>query len=156
MLRTPPGARSPQPPGGGRYQRLLFDGKRFFEEKDYETAFQVYQQALKLAPTGDHQALSQLCRCYRKKARQAYQKEDYAQVFKLLQEMMGLDKVSRHLKGLDYKVLTESALELGEFQAAEQALTQALNLDPELEDTLKPLQRRLKTERLHREMQDLY
>ena len=146
-------ARRPQP--RSRYQHLLFDAERFFEAKDYETAFSIYRQALPEAPPGDSRALAQLCRCYRKKALRCLKQEDFAAVLSLLEEMMAQPQVTPHLKALDHKVLGEAALELGQLARAQQAFDQALALKPDLAGELAPLQRRLKTEMLSREMNGL-
>jgi len=142
--------------GRSKYQRLLFDAERFFKEKDFQTAFKIYQQALKDAPPGDHKALSQLCRCYRKKARKALKKEDHQTVFNLLQEMMNLEHVHPFLKARDYEVLANSCLEIGQTDIALKALQRAIHIAPEISVELQSLQRRLKTELLHQEMNGLH
>lgn len=151
----PPSGLPPRPAARSRYQRLIFDAKRFFENKDYETAFQIYTQALADAPAGDTSALSQLCRCYRKKALKRLKQDDFTAVLLLLEEMMALPQVTPFIKALDHKVLGEAALELGQLEKAQTAFDQVLNLDPELAAALANLQRRLKTELLSREMKDL-
>lgn len=161
MLRKPPlpppGGLPPRRPAGrSRYQSLVFDADRFFEAKDYETAFTIYAQALSEAPPGDTTALSQLCRCYRKKALKLLKREDWAGVKTLLDEMMSRDKVEPHVKAGDYKVLGEASLELGELDAAQAAFDRTLALKPELQGDIGPLLRRLKTERLSREMKGLH
>lgn len=142
------------PPAQGRYRHLLHDAERFFDAKDYGTAFSVYRQALSEAPPGDEQALSGLCRCYRKKARKALQQDDYAAVAQLLAEMLALP--GARPKALDYKVLGEARLELGDLAQARAALEQAVALKPELADETKRLFARLRTEELAREMKGLH
>lgn len=165
MLRRP--GQPPRRPGGlpspggrkqseSRYQKLVFDGDRFFNEKDYETAFKIFKQALPEAPPGEAYALSQLCRCYRKKARKAFKKANHEQVVALLEEMMALEKVKPHLKGLDYQVLAESCLESGRLERAEEAIRYALDLKPELAEDIHRLQKKLKAEQLHRQMKGLH
>ncbi|HEY9843918.1 MAG: hypothetical protein ACAI44_04405 [Candidatus Sericytochromatia bacterium] len=160
-----PGPQRPKPPGGlpprspsgspaSRYQHLLIDGERFFAAKDYETAFSIYSQALKEAPIGDGRAVTELCRCYRKKARKAFQAEDFASAVSLLTEMLDLPQM--HPKALDYKVLGESWLELGELAKARQALEQAVALKPELAVETRRLFQRLKTEELSQQMEGLH
>lgn len=145
---TPIAARS-------KYQRLLFDADRFFKEKDYPTAFKIYQQALPEAPTGDTRALAQLCRCYRKKALKALKRANHQAVFDLLQEMMHLEHVQPHIKARDYLVFAEVCLELSHLDSAQKSLLRATDLDPHM-DEIRPLQKRLKTELLHREMNGLH
>lgn len=151
----PPGGIPPRPAARSRYQNLLFDARRFFEAKDYDTAFKIYTQALPDAPPGDSTALTQLCRCYRKKALKLLKKEDFTAVLSLLEEMLALPNVEPVLKALDYKVLGEAALELGQLDKAQTAFDQALSLDPDLAQTMATLRRRLKTELLSREMNGL-
>ena len=69
--------------------------------------------------------------------------------------MLALEQVGPHLKALDHKVLGEAALELGHLGQAQTAFAQALALKPELSAELAPLQRRLKTELLSRELEGL-
>ena len=131
-------------------------GERFFKSKEYDTAFEIYQKALKLAPPGDSRALGQLCRCYRKRARKPFKKEQFKTVAKMLEEMLALDQVTPHLKGMDYKILAECYLELGKLKKADAAIDQALRLKPELEYDLMGLEKRLKTELLNQEMNGLH
>lgn len=145
--------RPPQAPRS-RYQHLLHDGERFFKAKDYETAFSIYRQALSEAPPGDAQALTELCRCYRKKARKAMQSEDFEKVAALLTEMLALPQM--HAKALDYKVLGESLLELGQLEPARAALERAVELGLETGPEVKRLFQRLKTEELSRDMKGLH
>lgn len=155
-MALPPRRPTPAHPAGGRYQKLLFDGQQCFESKNYEAAFSVYLQALKLAPPGDERALAQLCRCYRKKARKALQHENHAEVIRLLQEMQALERVAKHLKALDFKVLAESALAIDDLALAQQALAEALARTETLTPELQRLQQRIKAEALAREMKGLY
>lgn len=157
-LRSPGPLPSQEPPrkGSDQYQKLVFDADRFFEDKKYTTAFKIYRQALPLAPAGNAHVLKQLCRCYRKKARKAFKKDDFQKVFDLLQEMMGLERVTPHLKGLDYKVLAEAALELGHLDRAEEGIRLALDIKPELAEEIHPLQKKLKAARLYNELNGLH
>ncbi len=138
------------------YQTALFDGERFFKSKEYDTAFEIYQKALKLAPVGDSRALIQLCRCYRKRARKPYKKEQFKTVAKMLEAMLALDQVEAHIKGMDYKILAECYLELGKLKKADAAMDQALRLKPELEYEMMGLEKRLRTEILNQEMNGLH
>lgn len=143
-------------PDSSAYQNALFDGERFFKSKDYETAFEIYQKALKLAPPGDSRALKQLCRCYRKRARKPYKNEQFKTVAKMLEAMLALEQVEPHLTGMDYKILAEAYLELGKLKQADAAMDQALRLKPELEYELMGLEKRLRTEILNQEMNGLH
>ena len=141
--------------GSENYQKLIFDADRFYEDKKFNTAFKIYREALPLAPTGNAHCLKQLCRCYRKKARKAMRKEDFQKAFDLLQEMMQLERVKPHLQAKDFQVKAEAAMELEFLDEAEEAILQALDLNPELADEMLGLQKRLKTERLHNELRGM-
>lgn len=143
-----------RPAARSRYALLLHDAARFFETKDYDTAFSIYRQALAEAPPGDEQALKGLARCYRKQARKALRQEDFAQVASLLEAMLALPQVPA--KALDYKVLGEACLELGRLPEARAALEQALALDAELAGETRRLFTRLRTEELAEEMKGLH
>lgn len=143
-------------PDSNAYQNALFDGERFFKSKDYDTAFEIYQKALTLAPPGDSRALKQLCRCYRKRARKPYKNEQFKTVVKMLEAMLALEQVEPHLTGMDYKILAEAYLELGKLKQADAAMDQALRLKPELEYEMMGLEKRLRTEILNQEMNGLH
>lgn len=155
-MPLPPRRPVPGKPADGRYQKLLFDGQQCFEAKNYEAAFTVYAQALKLAPPGDERALAQLCRCYRKKARKALNGDNHPEVIRLLQEMQALERVGKHLKALDFKVLAESALETENLALAQQALAEALQRTDVPTPELQRLQQRVKAEALSRELKGLH
>lgn len=149
----------PSPSSGVKaaaYHRSLLDAARFFNQKDFETARQIYAHAMALAPVGDSRAAKELCRCYRKLALKALKQEDFAAVLQLLDAMLAIEPAKAYFKALDYKVLAESALELGQIDRAQTAFDQALMMQPELASDLAPSLRKIKTERLAQEMQGLH
>lgn len=155
MQRKIPG-KPGQPPKRSRYQSLIFDADRFFADKDYDTAFQIYQQALQEAPPGENHPYAQLCRCYRKQARKLLKKEAWNELIQSLEAMLQLNGNRPNLKGLDFKVLAEAYLETGALQKAIDALNQALQLNPELEPELKRLNQRVQAESLSQNMRNLF
>ena len=144
------------PPRRARYQNLIFDADRFFEARDYETAFQIYQQALKEAPPGDNYPHAQLCRCYRKRARKLQKKQDWPALVACLEEMLRVNGSRPHLKALDFQALAEGYLEQQQPEAALKALDQALALQPTLKAELQSLYNRVRTECLHRDLRGLF
>lgn len=149
-----PGLPGSKPSPRSRYSHLIFDADRLFAEKEYVQAGRIYQEALKEAPPGETHALSQLCRCTRKQARKAQKREDFAQVRQLLENMLSWERVTPHLKALDYFALAEACLELGDLAASRQALDRCLALQPDLAEALR-LGRRLQSEELARQLGQL-
>ncbi|MGV3524433.1 MAG: hypothetical protein ACO1RX_09420 [Candidatus Sericytochromatia bacterium] len=143
-----------RPAPRSRYSHLVFDADRFFAEKDYLQAGRIYQEALKEAPPGETHALIQLCRCTRKQARKAQKREDFVQVRQLLENMLNWERVTPHLKALDYFALAEACLELGDLVASREALDLCLGLQPELLEAQR-LGRRLQSEELARQLGQL-
>ena len=100
-------AKKPLPPSGAkplsgqRYQKLLLDGERFFQQKEFDTARQIFAQALTLAPATDTRAAKELCRCYRKLALKALKHEHFAEVTQLLDQMFAIDQAKAYFKALD-------------------------------------------------------
>jgi tetratricopeptide (TPR) repeat protein len=155
MQRNRPG-KPGLPPKRSRYQGLIFDADRFFAEKDFDTAFQIYQKALEEAPPGENHPYAQLCRCYRKKARKLLKKEAWPELIECLEAMLALNGTRPNLKGLDLKILAEAYLEIGEIQKSFNALEQALGINPELAPELKRLQQRLQAENLSQDFRKLF
>lgn len=156
MQRKMPGKPGQPPPKRSRYQNLIFDADRFFADKDYETAFQIYQQALQEAPPAENYPYAQLCRCYRKQARKLLKKEAWQELVQTLEAMIQLNGSRPNLKGLDFKVLAEAYLETGALQKAVEALNQAIQLTPELEPELKRLHHRIQAEGLSQNFRNLF
>jgi tetratricopeptide (TPR) repeat protein len=156
MQRKMPGKAGQPPPKRSRYQNLIFDADRFFAEKDYDTAFQIYQQALQEAPPGENHPYAQLCRCYRKQARKLLKREAWDELVQSLETMLKINGNRPNLKGLDFKVLAEAYLETGALNQAVEALNQALKLNPELEPELKRLNQRIQAESLSQNMRNLF
>lgn len=145
---------SGRPAPRNRYSHLIFDADRLFDDKDYAQAARIYEEALKEAPPGDSYALIQRCRCTRKQARKAQKREDFAGVRHLLESMLSWERVTPHLKALDYFALAEACLELGDLQVSRQALDQSLTLQPDLAEAQR-LGRRLQSEELARQLGQL-
>lgn len=137
-----------------RYQSLIFDADRLFKDGDTEAAFLIYQQASQEAPPGENHAFAQLCQCYRRKAKAALKAEQHIQVIEWLEAMLKVNGNRPNLKGMDFKVLAESYMTQGRLDEAENALTQALALSPDL-SSLSNLIKTIKTERVHRQLKGL-
>jgi tetratricopeptide (TPR) repeat protein len=147
---------TPPPHRRSRYQNLIFDADRFFAAKDYETAFQIYQQALREAPPGENYPYAQLCRCYRKKARKLQKKQNWPALVVCLEEMLQINGSRPNLKALDFQALAEAYLEQQQPEAAQTALDQALKLQPTLKAELQTLYNRVRAECLHRDLRGLF
>ncbi|PIQ26816.1 hypothetical protein COW36_00290 [bacterium (Candidatus Blackallbacteria) CG17_big_fil_post_rev_8_21_14_2_50_48_46] len=157
MQRKPLGRPgSPAPQKRSRYQSLIFDADRFFEAKEIETAFKIYQQALQEAPAGDNHVYAQLCRCYRKKARPLLKKERWPELIQVMEEMLKTNGQRPNLKGLDFKILAEAYFKNGQIEKATAAIAEALKLNPDLSSELKNLQQKIQAENLHQNFRQLF
>lgn len=138
-----------------QYRSLTTHADQLFNSEHIEEALESYKQLCDLAPPKDNHPFKQVCRCYRKVAKGYKKKKDYKKVVELLEDMFEISEEKSHnFKAIDYKILGECYMKLGEFEEAQAALEDALYLKPDMHSATEML-KTLKAEEVSQRLSGL-